>query len=95
MSEGDAFERVLAALHEAALDAGRWPGTSALIDQALGTHGSSVALGDGESEEDYRVYFMWTCLRGQRRRDLERLWFETHYPVDQAIPRLRRQPSTV
>ena len=92
MSERDAFERTLAALYEAALDAGRWPGASALIDQALGTHGSSVALGDGESEEDYRIYFMWTCLRGQRRRDLERLWFETHYPVDQAIPRLRRQP---
>ena len=92
MSERDAFERILAALHEAALDPGRWPGASGLIDEALGTHGGSVALGDGESEEDYRVYFIWTCLRGQRRRDLERLWFETHYPVDQAIPRLRRQP---
>ena len=92
MSERDAFERILAALHEAALDSGRWPGASALIDEALGTHGSSVALGDGECEEDYRIYFMWTCWRGQRRRDLERLWFETHYPVDQGIPRLRRQP---
>ena len=92
MSERDAFERIVASLHEVALDSGRWPGASALIDETLGTHGSSVALGDGESEEDYRIYFMWTCLRGQRRRDLERLWFETHYPVDQGIPRLRRQP---
>ena len=92
MSERDAFERVVASLHAAALDPGRWPGASALIDETLGTHGSSVALGDGESEEDYRIYFMWTCLRGQRRRDLERLWFETHYPLDQGIPRLRRQP---
>ena len=92
MNERDAFERIVASLHEAALDPGRWPGASALIDEVLGTHGSSVALGDGESEEDYRIYFMWTCLRGQRRRDLERLWFETHYPLDQGIPRLRRQP---
>ena len=92
MSERDAFERIVASLHEVALDPGRWPGASALIDEALGTHGSSVALGDGESEEDYRVYFMWTCLRGQRRPDLERLWFETHYPLDQGIPSLRRQP---
>ena len=92
MSERDAFERIVASLHAAALDPGRWPGASALIDETLGTHGSSVALGDGESEEDYRIYFMWTCLRGQRRRDLERLWFETHYPLDQGIPRLRRQP---
>ena len=92
MSERDAFTRILAALHEAALDPGRWPSASALIDEALGTHGSSVALGDGDSEEDYRIYFMWTCLRGQRRRDLERLWFETHYSADEGIPRLRRQP---
>ena len=92
MSEHDAFKRIVAALHEAALDSARWLGASALIDEALGTHGSSVALGDGESEDDYRIYFMWTCMRGQRRRDLERLWFGTHYPVDQGIPRLRRQP---
>ena len=92
MSERDAFERIVASLHEAALDPARWPGASALIDETLGTHGGSVSLGDGESEEDYRVYFIWICLRGQRRRDLERLWFETHYPVDQGIPRLRRRP---
>ena len=92
MSDGDAFERIVASLHEAALDPGRWPGASALIDEALGTHGSSVGLGDGESEEDYRVYFIWTCWRGQRRRDLERLWIETYHPVDQGMPRLRRRP---
>ena len=91
-SDLNAFERIVAALHEAALDPACWPGASALIDEALGTHGSTLALGDGTSEEDYRLYFMWTCHRGQRRRDLERLWFETYYPVDQGMPRLRRFP---
>ena len=91
-SQLDAFERILASLHEAALDPARWPRASALIDEALGTHGSSLASGDGESEEDYRIYFMWTCFRGERRRDLERLWFETYYPIDEGIPRLRRLP---
>ena len=91
-SELNAFERILAALHEAALDPARWPSASALIDEALGTHGNSLACGDGESDEDYRIYFMWTCLRGQRRRDLERLWFKAYYPVDEAVPRLRRLP---
>ena len=67
-------------------------GASALIDEALGTHGSTLACGDGVSEGDYRVYFMWTCHLGQRRPDLERLWMETCYPVDEAIPRLRRLP---
>ena len=91
-SQLDAFERILASLHGAALDPARWPSASALIDEALGTHGSSLASGDGESEEDYRIYFMWTCFRGERRRDLERLWFETYYSIDEGIPRLRRLP---
>ena len=91
-SELNAFERILGALHEAALDPALWPGASALIDEALGTHGSSLMCGDGETEEDFRFYFMWTCLRGQRRRDLERLWLKTYYPVDEGMPRLRRLP---
>ena len=86
------FERTLASLRDAALDRTRWPSSSALIDEALGTHGSTLACGDRESEEGYRVYFMWTCLRGQRRHDVERLWLETHYPLDEGIPRLRRLP---
>ena len=90
--ELNAFERILASLHEAALDDARWPATSALIDEALGTHGSTLACGDGASDEDYRIHFMWTCLRGERRRDLERLWLETLYPLDERMPRLRRLP---
>ena len=90
--ELNAFERILASLHEAALDDARWPATSALIDQALGTHGSTLACGGGDPEEGYRIHFMWTCLRGERRRDLERLWLETLYPLDERMPRLRRLP---
>ena len=91
-SDLNAFERILAALHEAALDPARWPGASALIDQALGTHGSTLASGDGEAQGDYRTHFMWTCHHGRRRQDLERLWLETHYPFDEGVPRLRQRP---
>ncbi len=91
-SKLNAFERILAALHEAALDPARWPDASALIDEALGTHGSTLASGDGEAQGDYRTHFMWTCLRGQRRQDLERLWLETYYPLDEGVPRLRQRP---
>ncbi len=86
------FERILAALHKAALDPADWSGAAALIDEALGTHGSTLACGDGDTDEDFRLYLMWTCLRGQRRRDLERLWMETYHPVDEGVPRLRRLP---
>ncbi|MCY3623788.1 MAG: helix-turn-helix transcriptional regulator [Gammaproteobacteria bacterium] len=92
MSEPDAFENILAALHEAALDSAAWTGAAALIDEALGVHGSTLACGDGESEEDFRLYFMWTCLHGRRRRDLERLWLETYFPLDKTISRMRRMP---
>ena len=91
-SEANAFERILASLHEAALDPARWPGASALIDEAIGTHGNTLACGDGEAEGDYRTNFMWIYHRGQRRRDLERLWLGTHYPRDERLPRLRRFP---
>ena len=56
MTEAETFERVLAALHEAALDAARWPGASGLIDEALGTYGSTLTLGDGDTEAGYRIY---------------------------------------
>ena len=92
MSEREEFDRILASLHGAALDPARWLSASALIDEALGTHGSTLACGDGEAEGDYRTSFMWICHFGQRRRDLERLWSETYFHRDERIPRLRRLP---
>ena len=92
MNEEGTFERILASLHEAALDPTRWPGASLLIDEALGTHGSSLVCADGESVEDIRFYSAWICLRGERHPELERLYFETYYPLDEQIPRVLRSP---
>ena len=50
MSERKAFERILASLHEAAFDPARWSSASALIDDALRTHGSSMMCADGDTE---------------------------------------------
>ena len=92
MSEWDAFESILASLHEAALDPGGWPGASGQIDEFLGTHGSTLGCGNGQWDEDFRIYFMWTCMRGERRRDRERFYLENLYPLDEALSRLRRLP---
>ena len=92
MSEWEAFESIVSSLHDSALDPDGWPGTAGSIDRFLGTHGNTLACGGGEPEEDYRIHFLWICLRGQRRPDLERLWLETYYPLDERIPRLRRLP---
>ena len=76
MNQRYAFGRILAALHEAALDSDAWTGAATLINEALGVHGSTLGCGDGESEENFQLYFMWLCLHGERRPDLERLWCE-------------------
>ena len=94
VSEQDAFGRILAALHAAALDPDRWADASALIDEALGTYGSSLLFGAGDAEEDIRIYFCWTHHRGQRRRDLERLYFTNYYSRDERAPRMRHAPDS-
>ena len=93
VSDEPTFERILASLYEAALDPARWPGFSAVADEALGVHGSSLLFADGQSDEDVRIGFHWTCSHGERRPDLERLYFGTYYPLDERVPRLRRAPD--
>ena len=92
MNEEGTFERILASLHEAALDPDRWPGASLLIDESLGTHGNSLVCADGESVGDIRFYSAWICLRGERHPELERLYFGTYYPLDEQIPRVLSSP---
>ena len=93
MSEREAFERILASLHEAALDYARWSSASALIDEALGVHGSSMVFGDGDCAEDIRIYFAWSFFRGRRLRELQCEYFEVYYPLDERVPRLRHLPD--
>ena len=94
MSEREAFDRILASLHETALDRAHWSTATALIDEALGVHGSSMAFGDGNSDEDIRIYFSWYFFRGQRHRDLEREYYEVYYPRDERVPRSRHLPDS-
>ena len=94
MSEGEAFERILASLHEVALDHVHWSTATSLIDDALGAHGSSMVFGDGCSEEDIQIYFAWDFFRGQRDGDRERWYFENYYALDERVPRLRHLPDS-
>ena len=94
VSEREAFDAILASLHETALDRAHWSSATALIDDALGTHGSSMVFGDGDSEKDIRIVFAWSFVRGQRDRALEREYFQTYYPRDERAPRVRRLPDS-
>ena len=94
MSGREPFERVLGALHEAALDDALWPAASGLLEEACGTKGNMLAMGDGMDRDDIQLYFIRLCCRGQRRPDLERLYLTVYHPVDERLPRLRRLPDS-
>ena len=94
MSEGEKFERILASLHEAALDDTRWLTASALIDDALRAHGNTLGFGDLHSGEEIQVYFAGIFIHGERHHELEREYFEFYYPLDERVPRLRQLPDS-
>ena len=94
MSEREVFERILALLHQASLDDTRWSTASALIDDALGAHGNSLAVGDVHSGEDIQFHFAGIFFHGQRHRELEREYFEVYYPLDERVPRVLQLPDS-
>ena len=92
MSSLHAFDRVLAALHQAALDDTHWPAAAALIEEACGTTGNVLAVSEG-SGDDLRVHFYQHLYRGEPRDDLTRLYLEVYFPQDEAPPRIMERPA--
>ena len=92
MSQHDAFDRILALLHEAAFDDAHWPATAALIDEACGIKGNGLVVGEGP-DDDVRIALARLCYRGERRPDLEREYFDRYHPHDERLPRLRQLPD--
>ena len=93
MSDQDGFEHILASLHDAMLDDARWPGVSALIDEACGIEGNSLLVAEGP-QDDVRVSCVGTYRRGQRRDDLDREYLENYHPTDERVPRFRQLPDS-
>ena len=93
MGAQDEFEHILASLHEAMLDDGGWPGTSALIDEACGLTGNDLIVSEGP-KDDVRVLFVGAYCRGQRREDQERDYLENYHPTDERVPRFRQLPDS-
>lgn len=92
MSPLDAFDRVLAALHQAALDDNHWPTAAALIEEACGTTGNVLTVSEG-SGDDLRIRFYRHFYRGEPRDDLTRLYLEDYFPRDEAPPRIVERPA--
>ena len=94
MSEQEKFERILASLHEAALDDTCWLTASALLDDTLGVHGNSMAVGDVLPGKDILFYFAGIFSHGERHNELEREYFEYYYTLDERVPRLQKLPDS-
>ena len=93
MSDQDAFERIMASLCDAMLDDAEWPATSALIDEACGTVGNALLVGEGPPD-DIRTHFVALCYRGQHREDLKREWLGVYHPINECVPRFRQLPDS-
>ena len=87
MNPDDAFRRILGLLHEAALDDARWSAASAAIEEAVGTRGNMLTVGE-RSGDEVRVYFNRLLYRGEDRQDLFREYLEVYQPIDEGPPRL-------
>ena len=94
MNERDTFDRILASLHEAALDDARWADTSALIDDAFCAKGNSLVFGEGGPEEGIRIFYAGCFYHGQRHREFEREYFDDFHARDERLPRLRQLPDS-
>ena len=93
MGGHDTFARIVASLHEAALDDARWPATSALIDDACGIHGNSLLIGEGP-RDNVRALFVGLYFRGERNEEVEREYLDVYYPIDERVPRARQLPDS-
>ncbi len=93
MNRQERFDRILASLHDSVFDDSLWPETSALIDDACRVKGNSLAFAEGSSRHDAQFYLARFCYRGERRKDIEREYFEVHYARDERAPRLLQLPD--
>ena len=66
MSERADVERILASLHDAALDPSHWAGAFALIDETLRVHSTATVFGGGGPAGDIGIQLAWFYARGQR-----------------------------
>ena len=94
MGQPEAFDGILASLHQTTFDDAECPVTSALIDDAVGAHGNSLVFGDGRYPDDLRIFLARVLYRGERRTDWEREYFDVYYPLDERVPRLRHLPDS-
>ena len=93
MSRHDAFERIVAGLNKAMLDDAHWPGTTALIDEALRVEGSLLVFWDERPKGNTEIFFAKCHFHGLDRSAWMREYFRSYYAQDEHHPRLNALPD--
>ena len=89
MGQQDAFDRIVASLHEAALGDAHWRPASVLIDETCGTKGTHLCIIDNES----RMLFDQVYYRGDFPKEMREEYVRHYFPRDERIPRILRLPD--
>lgn len=87
----ESFDHILTLLYQSALDEAAWPVTVARMEEACGMTGSGLAVG-AAFDNDVTTFFAGLYRGGERRQDLERMYFESYYLWDECVPRIRQLP---
>ena len=93
MIQQDQFNRIITALHDAALDDTVWSSASRLIDEAVGMAGSHMTVLSGHTRADVALLFGDYYEHGELN-GLGRLWATTYFSHDERIPRALRLPDS-
>ena len=93
VSQSDIFDSVLLSLNQSMLDDAHWPATSALIDEACGTQGNALLIGDAP-EDDTGYPVAAAHDRGLRRCDAEHDDLDSYRPWVERLPRVGHLPDS-
>ena len=95
MSEPTTFDRLMAAVQEAAFDPGALAGG---LRPSWTRQSARPATrwwsATAQDTEDVRIFMAGFYKRGERRRNLERLYFSRFHALDERLPRLRLMPDS-
>ena len=93
MHQQENFDRIVATLHDAALDDTLWPSASALIDDAVGMVGSHLTILQEHAQDGAEFLFGDVYHHGEFI-ELGREYPTIYFPRDERFPRLFRLPDS-
>ncbi|MCY4399415.1 MAG: helix-turn-helix transcriptional regulator [Gemmatimonadetes bacterium] len=90
MNQQDLFERIVALLHDAALDDVHWSEAARLINQAGRMKSNALAFSDRRHQPRPELFFFRLIVGSEHRDDLERAHLRDFLLYDESIPRVKK-----